>query len=452
MTKAKEVTIICLICLATLLVALLMISRFAPALLGVGVDMQLVQSDDRVAPFYDSVIRLEDLQAKSFLLPDPILKSRAKPFVPADSSVGPHDLLGLRNDRIPNRADIVTIGDSQTYGNNALLAYNWPSHLKRLLDMDNRHFEHYSMSTGSWGAIQYYEIASNAVVLGPRLLIVAFYTGNDPLDTFSLAYGAERWAHYRIDPNLSASDAPRLQFPPPKSEQWKVEFKDGITTTFTPTIRWKNSEKTKVIDTAYKIMAQVVQDIAKMVEPFGTEVIFTIVPTKEMVYSKKIEEEKLADIPESFNNLVRDETARIQQLQEAMERAGKNAHYVDITSPMIDRATESIRLYPDNMNGHPIDAGYRTIADALKEKTSSLLGESINGFAYLESPFYQGRVFVKGRALWFAPTPENTDHSQLPVINMSEGSRYMPQGHVNEMVIELNRTSALINEGQANSN
>ncbi len=81
-------------------------------------------------------------------------------------------------------ADIVTIGDSQTFGNNASLENNWPSRLRS--ELADKRPVLYSMAAGGWGAVRYLDIFMNATVLQPRV-VVAFSTGNDPLDSFQVA-------------------------------------------------------------------------------------------------------------------------------------------------------------------------------------------------------------------------------------------------------------------------
>ena len=113
----------------TVAIALGLIRLFAPQLLAVSRDLELVRASKEAPPFFDNVFRREDYEAQDFIIQDPYVK-RAKPLVPEEFGMGPHDILGFRNRAIPNLADVVTIGDSQTYGNNALLADNWPSRMQ----------------------------------------------------------------------------------------------------------------------------------------------------------------------------------------------------------------------------------------------------------------------------------------------------------------------------------
>ena len=194
----------------TLLIALGLLRWLAPGLLGVPIDLQTVQLSREVPPFYSNVLEKKSDDA---FINDPIVNLRAPTFIADTNPLGPTDMLGFRNRNIPNSAQVITIGDSQTFGNNAALAETWPSVLEKNLGADVRV---YNMATGGWGALQYLEMARHAHRFGPKVLVVAFYSGNDPLESFMIAYGNAQWAAFRLDKNLSARDTPAVA--PPESQ------------------------------------------------------------------------------------------------------------------------------------------------------------------------------------------------------------------------------------------
>jgi len=100
--------------LVTLLAALGIIRWVAPGLLGVPTDLQLVQLDEQLPPFYEGVFRRDKGEAGELMLKDPLTRVRARPFLHDMQPVtyGPHDLLGFRNYAVPGVVDVVTIGDS----------------------------------------------------------------------------------------------------------------------------------------------------------------------------------------------------------------------------------------------------------------------------------------------------------------------------------------------------
>src|SRR5262245_42445916 len=78
------------------------------------------------------------------LIDDPILGSRIKP-----QTTG-HDALGFRNTEVPQSANVVAIGDSQTYGVSAGRDDSWPHQLGMLLSEPV-----YNMALGGYGPLQY---------------------------------------------------------------------------------------------------------------------------------------------------------------------------------------------------------------------------------------------------------------------------------------------------------
>lgn len=108
----------------TVIVAIALVRWLAPGLLGYAPDQLLVRSSEEVPPFFQNIFREEDYSTAEFTLNDPYLVIRSKPSYPDLLTMGPNDILGFRNRSVPNKAAIVTIGDSQTYGNNARLEEN----------------------------------------------------------------------------------------------------------------------------------------------------------------------------------------------------------------------------------------------------------------------------------------------------------------------------------------
>ena len=128
MSKDEWVLVSVAIILTTA-ISLLLVRWLAPQLLGVPVDLQLVQTSKSLPPFYAGVFREADALAGGMLLNDPHTNTRNRPLRPTDNGTGPHDVLGFRNRAEPNSPRIVVIGDSQTYGIGEPLEDNWPSQL-----------------------------------------------------------------------------------------------------------------------------------------------------------------------------------------------------------------------------------------------------------------------------------------------------------------------------------
>jgi hypothetical protein len=91
-----------------------------------------------------------------------------------------HDSLGFRNLRVLNQAEVVTLGDSHTYGIGVGRSEAWPFLIgeKRPL---------YNMAFGGWGPGQAYMETRQALALHPRFVLFGFYFGNDLVDAFELS-------------------------------------------------------------------------------------------------------------------------------------------------------------------------------------------------------------------------------------------------------------------------
>lgn len=353
--------------LITLIIALGGIRWLAPGLLGISPDLQLVQTDKKIPPFFDNIFRIEDYNSRNFIINDPNTIQRAKPLFPDVFNMGPNDILGFRNREVPNTADIITIGDSQTYGNKAIFDRNWPNRLRVYLTDKSPLI--YNMSCGAWNGVQYLQIFSKARFLKPRVVVVAFYTGNDPLGAFMIAYGSSRWKSLQLNPKLTKDDVPEVTFPPPESEHWRVRFENDSETVFTPKLRLSSNRlEDPVVQTGYAILKEVGRQISIKAEKIRIPIVFTIIPTKELVYAERIRREGIQPTPD-YQQLVTSEKHYLSSLAKALS-ALRGATYVDLLSPLQDAARTSM-LYPSTSNGHPVAAGYdiiaRTLAPALKD-------------------------------------------------------------------------------------
>ncbi len=95
-----------------------------------------------------------------------------------------HDENGWRNPAALARADIVTLGDSHTYGATVeRTADTWPQLLAPLVDRSV-----YNMAYGGYGPLHSMILWDEVMALEPKVVIEAIYAGNDFYDAFKLAY------------------------------------------------------------------------------------------------------------------------------------------------------------------------------------------------------------------------------------------------------------------------
>ncbi len=159
MSKKKEFIFVIL-----LIVLMILISEAALRLLGIAV------------PEVGHIGQAVELPIS---VPDPALGIRPNPLYPG------HDARGFRNGSVPHEAEIVAMGDSQTYGMDVRKKNEpWP---QRLALLSGKRV--YNMAFGSYGPVHRLILLPEALELKPKLVIEAFYTGNDLFDAFQLVYG-----------------------------------------------------------------------------------------------------------------------------------------------------------------------------------------------------------------------------------------------------------------------
>jgi hypothetical protein len=98
-----------------------------------------------------------------------------------------HDANGFRNPSSHNQADIVTFGDSQTYGSGVLSNEAWPHVLSKTLRTPV-----YNMALPSTGPLWNFDNLPDAMKLRPKMILLGFYFGNDLYDDFAHAKSTNR--------------------------------------------------------------------------------------------------------------------------------------------------------------------------------------------------------------------------------------------------------------------
>jgi hypothetical protein len=103
------------------------------------------------------------------------------------------DKWGFRNHDVPPKVDVVAIGDSHTYGNNATMDDSWPYVAGRQAGLSV-----YNLGLGGYGPNQYYHLLKTyALQLKPRWIICGLYLGDDFENAFLITYGKEPWSFLR---------------------------------------------------------------------------------------------------------------------------------------------------------------------------------------------------------------------------------------------------------------
>jgi lysophospholipase L1-like esterase len=342
--------------LISLVIGIFLIQQYLPGLARTSSVVSFVQSSDQTVPFYSFLP--EPDKHHQMMLADPAVIERNAQLYDDKGRYGPHDILGFRNTSVPNRPHTITIGDSQTYGNNAKVHQSWPKVFEQLTGKST-----YSMATGGWGAIQYRHMVDKALAFKPERIIVAMYTGNDLYETFYTAYGSKRWADYQLDSSLSLESLPEILYPPPKDQIFKARIDADRNVHFTPALRLASNLENTAINAGQQILEQVILEIDSIGRKHNIDIFFTIIPTKEYVYQAHLKHLDI-ELSDDYRQLIQAEQARISQTMQHISSL-THSRYIDVCSGMIEAVAKGEKIYPDGRDGHPNAKGYSIIASQL---------------------------------------------------------------------------------------
>jgi len=129
-----------------------------------------------------------------------------------------HDrVLGFRNFGHLTRAEIVAMGDSQTYGMGLPPGAAWPQQLEYLSGRTT-----YNMAWGAFGPIHYLYLFDEALVVKPRWILVGFFAGTDLYDAYFMAYERNKGRFLVEDPEEPLSLLVQLGVLPDREERIRL--------------------------------------------------------------------------------------------------------------------------------------------------------------------------------------------------------------------------------------
>lgn len=112
-----------------------------------------------------------------------------------------HDSNGFRNPKVLDKADIVAVGDSFTYGTRVAPCQSWPSQMSRLSDQSV-----YNMSFGGYGAVEGLMLLERAIRMDPAVIVFATYNGNDLVEAYNAVYIRNLFPEFKTQ-NTAKKDA-----------------------------------------------------------------------------------------------------------------------------------------------------------------------------------------------------------------------------------------------------
>ena len=335
-----------------------------------------------------------------------------------------HDSRGFRNPEALEQADVVVVGDSQTWGVNVPQNRNWPSQLAEAGKVSV-----YSMALGGWAPPQYAALLDDAIALHPKVFLMAIYFGNDFAESCSYVYQDNSpFAQWRSN---SASIVPFLQEMEGRQERYIQTFRDffarkkfdavrsdprrrvwlwlirhfhlariaqeyglipgypstaeldrlsarewaeqhpdtsavydhgGVSTVLTFGYRHTVLDRSvPCIMDGIRITKAIISAMRSTLGAAEVKLGVVLIPTKEMVYATA-DPPMLAKAPELMRRLAEDEGAIKSDLMKTC--AAEGLVCIDALPFLAERARNGEPLYKEDSDGHPIAAGYAAIARA----------------------------------------------------------------------------------------
>ncbi len=331
-----------------------------------------------------------------------------------------HDRNGFRNESVPKKADIVAMGDSQTYGTNVKAAQAWTQQLQKLGKI-----KVYNMAFGGYGPVHSLILLDEALKFNPKLLIEAFYSGNDLYDSYSLVYDKNRLPGMKTSDEKAIRDireaeniellrvkAQRMQPKQTKTQDpehysslskyfskncklfrvfatlnrlcndytlpdptWELEkkyalenktyflpFESGrFRTIFTPDHRCCALDLNDVrILEGHRLSLEAIRLMSEKTRMANIDFIVLLIPTKELVF-KNVMYETQQSIPHEYKTLIDNEELLWRRTKAYLENQGIG--YIDSLPVLRGCLCNGAQPYMITKDGHPNPIGHRAIAE-----------------------------------------------------------------------------------------
>ncbi len=337
---------------------------------------------------------------------------------------GAWDDNGFRNKSVPEKVDIVAMGDSQTQGLNAEMDEAWPQALDSISDKTV-----YQMAFIERAIVQHYYLLDKALSFNPEYVLHGFYLGNDLLDAYHIVYNNENWKHLRNEEkkentteSTRSEDVRRMIKSGQDSGSFKYKLRrtrdyirsksyfysllgnvtrkarekmglaetneeknqrikkwlqdnpdkgyyyehDNLGTIMSPTYRYNTVDLSNP-DTkeGFAITKKLWIEMRDDTNEKEAEFVIVIIPTKEYVYSQYFNKEGI-EIGEYLNDIIEKEKNVIEETKSfCLEN---NLPFIDVTEHMSLALSQGQKIYPESLDGHPLPEGYKRIAEAINNE------------------------------------------------------------------------------------
>jgi len=331
-----------------------------------------------------------------------------------------HDAKGWRNKSVPGSATIIAMGDSQTYGTNVRSEEAWP---KQLGDMVG--IETYNIACGGYCPIHTLLLLDEALRLQPKLVIEAFYTGNDLFECYTTVYSESRLPELRrkdgeIPLTLSEKEesdrlvreALRVTKPPwLRTKDFLIEhvklvaalrlYKSFLPTVYSVNPSWESVKAyanrapdslifeqgplRTVFTVKSRLLAENLGDrrvreglrlaleslrrVNERLKQQNVCFLLLSIPTKEYVFEEFVCQQG-GNVSHDYDRLVKNERTILETVAEFSEANG--IHFVSALPVLRECLSNGDQPYRLDDDGHPNPAGHRAIAKAVQSKIRQL--------------------------------------------------------------------------------
>lgn len=323
-------------------------------------------------------------------------------FFRIEGHTGGHDAWGFRNAQTPKSADIVSIGDSFTYGLAAQARDSWPTVLGRISGKTV-----YNMGVPGYGPIQYlYLMRTKAVILHPKTVIIGFYVGNDLMDVYNEVRFNKNWSAYG---NLGGSDVkpPTFAFQHPSGKflgslrDWMAkrslvyalltrtsmfdfarerELETAMANNPGGLIAYHDDKHSVIfnlseaanhlfdiedlrIKSAMEITKQVMLDMRRMSEKHTFRLIVALIPTKQSVYAKPLAQSSYLNKYPRLAEAIHQEDVAREAISSLLHQS--NIEVIDLL-PRLEAAAADYDPYA-RTDLHANADGYRVMAETVND-------------------------------------------------------------------------------------
>lgn len=309
---------------------------------------------------------------------------------------------GFRNRAVPLQADIVTLGDSHTYGLNADLDTNWPGHLSKLTRQSV-----YNLGIGGYGPLQYYYLFDRALQLSPKTIILGLYLPNDIKGVCHPYQQTSYWKKRALSEKLDLTHCSSANFdegePSNKNKKDLIELTGqllenskiwslvSIAARQVKT-RLPQDEKRYVIvsrpgnktimgksrlrdlynqmdldnpeiNKNLSITETLVKKMATRANAAGVHFVVLVIPSKEFVFHQYLIANPDKQLPDVYHRMAKAEHRLRDRIFTWLK--SEKIPYANALPDVLNALKGEGSVYPADNDGHPTGRGYKAYADAV---------------------------------------------------------------------------------------